>query len=118
MPAVLSSMPESLGPPTPSGCTSVKVTTSVPDVSSSSNNVDVTTLSDSQRVYAPAPVIDPGAGGDASGVTTTVVYSFFGTAPEPSAADATGWVCTDVETEYAVGEFVKGTATYTYKNPS
>lgn len=116
MPAVLSSMP-SPGPTLPNGCTNVKVTTTFPDPSSTSNNVDITVLSDTARQYTEAPVIDRGAGGDDQAVTTTVVAQFFGTAPEPDAADATGWVCTEVETEYAVGEFVKGSATYVYKPP-
>lgn len=114
MPVVLSSMPNP-GPSLPAGCTNVKVTTTYPDPSSSSNNVDITVLTDTQRYYAEAPVIDRGAGGDDQAVTTTVVAQFFGVAPEPDPPEATGWVCTEVETEYAVGEFVKGSATYAYK---
>lgn len=113
---VLSSLP-SPGPTLPGGCTNVKVKTSAADPSSSSNKVDVTTLSDDARVYADAPLVDVGAGADETGVTQTVTCSFFGVAPEPSAPGSTGWVCTEVETEYAVGDFVKGTATYVYKAP-
>lgn len=113
--AVLSTMP-SVGPTLPSGCTNVKVKTSAADPSASNNKVDVTTLSDEARVYADAPLVDVGAGAD-EGTTTTVTCSFFGEAPEPSAPGSTGWVCTEVETEYAVGDFVKGTATYVYKAP-
>lgn len=113
--AVLSTMP-SVGPTLPSGCTNVKVKTSAADPSASNNKVDVTTLSDEARVYADAPLVDPGAGAS-DGETITVTCSFFGEAPEPSAPGSTGWVCTEVETEYAVGDFVKGTATYVYKAP-
>lgn len=115
--AVLSTMP-SVGPTLPEGCTNVKVKTSAADPSSSSNKMDVTTLSDEARVYQDAPLVDVGAGADEDGVTQTVTCSFFGEAPEPSEPGATGWVCTEVETEYAVGEFVKGTATYVYKEPA
>lgn len=114
---VLSSMP-SVGPSLPAGCTNVKVKTSAADPSSSNNKVDVTTLSDDARVYANAPLVDGGSGANEEGVTQTVTCSFFGEAPEPSAPGATGWVCTEVETEWAVGDFVKGTATYVYKEPA
>jgi hypothetical protein len=51
-------------------------------------------------------------------VTQTVTCSFFGEAPAVNDdPDATGWICTEVETEYAVGDMIKGTATYTYKAP-
>ena len=40
-----------------------------------------------------------------------------GVAPAVSAPGATGWVVTEVETEYAVGDMIKGTATYVYKEP-
>jgi hypothetical protein len=45
------------------------------------------------------------------------VAQFFGVAPSVSAPGATGWVVVSVETDYTVGEFVKGTATYRYKDP-
>lgn len=118
--AVLSTMP-SVGPSLPSGCTNVKVKTSAADPSASNNKVDVTTLSDTERVYADAPLIDVGAGAD-EGTTTTVTASFFvegGSAPTVTAANVTsGWICTEVEIEYAVGDFVKGTATYVFKAPA
>lgn len=113
---VLSSLP-SPGPSLPSGCTNVKVKTSAPDPSSTSNKIDVTTLEDDERVYQDAPLVDVGGGADEEGITQTVTCSFFGEAPEPSPPGTTGWVCTEVETEYAVGDMVKGTATYVYKAP-
>lgn len=113
--AVLSSMP-SVGPTLPANCTSVKVGSTAADPSSSSNKIDVTTLNDTERVYQDAPLIDAGAGAE-NGVTQTVTATFFGTAPEPSPPGSTGWVCTEVETEYAVGDMIKGTATYVYKEP-
>jgi hypothetical protein len=112
----LSGMP-SVGPDLPAGCTNVKVKSSAPDPTSSSNKVDVTTLSDAARVYQDAPLIDVGAGAT-DGITQTVTCSFFGTAPAVNSnATATGWVCSEVETEYAVGDMVKGTATYVYIEP-
>jgi len=115
MPA-LSSLP-SVGPSLPAGCTNVKVRTSAADPASSSNKVDVTTLSDTQRVYEDAPLVDAGAGAD-DGVTQTVTCSFFGTPPAVNTdPNATGWLCTETEEEYAVGDMIKGTATYVYRAP-
>jgi hypothetical protein len=115
--AVLSTLP-SVGPALPEGCTNVKVRNIGPDPSAGNNKLDVTILTDTERKYAAAPLIDVGAGGDEEGLTQEVVASFFGVAPEPDPARSSGWVCVSVETEYAVGEYVKGTATYRYKEPS
>ena len=113
---VLSSLP-SVGPQLPAGCTNVKVKASAADPASSSNKVDVTTLSDGQRVYQDAPLVDAGSGAD-DGVTQTVTCSFFGTPPAVNTdPDATGWLCTETEEEYAVGDMIKGTATYVYRAP-
>lgn len=114
----LSGMPTIGGLSLPAGCTNVKVSSSAADPSSSSNKVDVTTLADETRVYAEAPLVDAGSGAT-DGITQTVTASFFGEAPEPNSnPEATGWICSEVETEYAVGDFVKGTATYVYKEPA
>jgi hypothetical protein len=116
MPA-LSGLPTVPGLTLPQGCTNVKVKNSAADPSSSNNKVDVTTLADPERVYEDAPLVDVGTGADEDGVTQTVTCSFFGTAPPVNSdPEATGWVCTEVETEYAVGEMIKGTATYVYKD--
>jgi hypothetical protein len=114
--AVLSSMP-SPGPTLPANCTNVKVQTVGVDVVSSGNRMDVTVLEDTERQYQDAPLVDVDPLADGSGVAQIVVAQFFGEAPEPDPAGSTGWVCTEVETEYAVGEFVKGTATYKYVPP-
>lgn len=112
----ISGMP-SPGPSLPSGCTNVKVKTTGADPNASNNKLDVTTLSDTARVYATAPLNDPGPA-STSGVTTTVTCSFIGSGPSVTPITTTsGWICTEVETEYAVGEFVKGTATYVYVAP-
>jgi hypothetical protein len=114
--AVLSTMP-TVGPTLPAGCTNVKVKSSAADPTSSGNKIDVTTLSDSERVYEDAPLVDVGAGAD-EGITQTVTCTFFGEAPAVNTdSTATGWLCTEVETEWAVGDMIKGTATYTYKAP-
>ena len=116
MPA-LSGLPTIGGLSLPDGCTNVKVKSSAADPSSGNNKIDITTLEDDQRVYADAPLVDAGAAAD-DGVTQTVTCSFFGTPPavntDPS---ATGWLCTETEEEYAVGDMIKGTATYVYKAP-
>ena len=112
--AVLSTMP-TVGFSLPAGCTNVKVKSSAADPTSSGNKVDVTTLSDTERMYEAAPLIDAGSGAD-EGITQSVTCSFFGEAPAVNTDPAaTGWICTEVETEYAVGDMIKGTATYTYK---
>lgn len=101
----LSSMP-SPGPTLPDGCTNVKVSYKGQDPA---NRVDVTTLSDTDRVYESPPLVDPG--------TQSVTASFIlqGSPPAVSAITVTtGWICTEVEIEYAVGEYAKGTATYMY----
>lgn len=100
----------------PPGCTNVKVKTMGADPSSSSNRVEVTTLEDTQRKYDNAPLIDAGPA-HAGGITYSVSCSFFGVAPEPTPMGGEGWVCTEVETEYAVGDMIKGTATYVYIEP-
>jgi len=114
--AVLSSMP-SPGPTLPSGCTNVKVRNIGPDPSAGSNKLDVTTLDDTERKYKKAPLVDVGPGADEEGVTQEVIAQFFGEAPAVDPPQSTGWVCVSVETDYSVGEFVKGTATYRYKEP-
>lgn len=114
MPA-LSGLPEINGLTLPDGCTNVKVKSSAADPSSGNNKVDVTTLEDTERVYADAPLVDAGAAAD-DGVTQTVTCSFFGAPPEVNTnPDATGWLCTETENEFAVGDMVKGTATFVYK---
>jgi len=118
MPAALSGMPTVDGLTLPNGCTSVKVKSTAPDPTSNSNKVDVTTLSDNARVYTDAPLVDAGSGAN-DGITQTVSASFFGTPPAVNTDPAaTGWVCTEVEEEYAVGDMIKGTATYVYKSAS
>jgi hypothetical protein len=114
--AVLSTMP-SVGPSLPAGCTNVKVRNVGPDPSAGNNKLDVTILTDTERKYAAAPLVDVGGGGDENGVTQEVVAQFFGVAPSVDPPGSTGWVVVSVETDYAVGEFVKGTATYRYKAP-
>lgn len=99
----------------PEGCTNVKVKSTAADPSSGNNRTDVTTLEDTERVYAQAPLVDAGAAAD-QGVSHTVTCSFFGTPPAVNTDPAaTGWICTEAEEEYAVGEMIKGTATYVYK---
>lgn len=105
----LSSLPD-VGFPLPAGATSVKVGSTA----SEPKKVDVTTLADTERKYDDVPLVD--AGYDVQ--KQTVQVSFFGTAPEVNDnPQATGWICIDAETEYVVGDMVKGTATYVYKAP-
>lgn len=105
------------------GLTNVKVSKKGVDPTSTSNKLDASTLAlaaGSDRVYV-AGLADPGAGATEEGITVTVNISFISDNP-PTAGDevlAEGalLVCTEVETEYAVGELVKGTATFVTKPP-
>lgn len=111
----LAGLPTVAGLSLPGGCTNVKVKSSAADPSSGNNKVDVTTLEDTERMYADAPLVDAGAAAD-DGVTQTVTCSFFGTPPAVNTdPDAVGWICTETEEEYAVGDMIKGTATFVYK---
>lgn len=99
------------------GPTNIKVKTSRADPTSSNNRLDASTLDlavGSDRVYVDGL---PDAGTAAvEGVSTTVSVSFLSsTAPTAGDEVTYGGVtlrCTEAEIEYAVGELVKGTATY------
>jgi hypothetical protein len=100
----------------PEGLTNVKVKVVGIDPTSSANRLDASTLAlsvGSDRVYVDG-LPDSGSGA-VSGSTTTITVSYFG-AP-PTAGDVityngADYKCTEAEQEYAVGELVKGTATY------
>lgn len=100
----------------PTGLTNVKVKTVGIDPTSSSNRIDASTLDlspGSDRVYVDG-LPDAGAGAVA-GATTTITCSFFGTPPTAGDIITYGgqsFKCTEAEQEYAVGDLVKGTATY------
>lgn len=106
----------------PTGLTNVKVKTTAADPSASNNKIDASTLDlaeGANRVYVDAPLVDAGSG-SVDGVTTTVTVSYLSATP-PVAGDTfsittpLGTVsckCTEAEIEYAVGDLVKGTATY------
>lgn len=90
----------------------------------SNNKIDVSTLDladGSARVFQDPPLLDPNSpAADEEGNQTTVTISFFGST-QP-AAGTTGTLatagisgefkCTQSELEYAVGDIVKGTATF------
>jgi len=101
----------------PSGCTNVKISRKGIDPTGGSNRLDASTLDlavGSDRVYVDG-LPDSGAGA-VDGATTTVTAAFFGpggpTAGDEVTIEGVLCRCTQVEIEYAVGELVKGTATY------
>ncbi len=105
-----------------SGLTNIKVSKKTADPTDSSNRLDASTLEladGDDRVYVDGL---PDAGSAAvDGVEITVSVSFLSDTP-PSVGDETEYggqtlVCTESEVEYAVGELVKGTATYKTKPP-
>jgi hypothetical protein len=105
-----------------SGLTNIKVSKKTADPNDSSNRLDASTLEladGDDRVYVDG-LPDSGAGA-VDGLEITVSVSFLSDAP-PSVGDETEYggqtlVCTESEVEYAVGELVKGTATYKTKPP-
>jgi hypothetical protein len=100
-----------------SDLTNVKIKKVGQDPTSSSNRLDASTLDlevGAGRVYVDG-LPDPGAGA-VGGITTTITCSFL-TAAAPAAGTVytIGGIdcrCTESEVEYAVGELVKGTATF------
>ena len=105
------------------GATNIRVRRSGADPTDSSNRLDASTLdlaAGSDRVYVDG-LPDAGQGGDESGVTTTVTVAFLGSssysAGDEVTYDGTVLICTESETEYAVGELVRGTVTFVTKPP-
>lgn len=100
----------------PDGLTNVKVKVVGIDPTDSKNRLDASTLDlavGSDRVYIDG-LPDSGSGA-VSGSTTTITVSYFGTPPTAGDVityDGQSYKCTEAEQEYAVGELVKGTATY------
>lgn len=100
-----------------SDLTNVKISRKGINPTDSSNRLDASTLDlavGSNRVYVDG-LPDPGSGA-VGGETTTITCSFL-TASAPTAGnnytiDGVECRCTEAEVEYAVGELVKGTATF------
>lgn len=97
--------------------TNVKIKKVGTDPTASSNRLDASTLdlaAGSNRVYVDG-LPDTGAAA-VDGITTTITCSFL-TSSAPTAGntytiDGVECRCTEAEVEYAVGELVKGTATF------
>jgi len=106
-----------------SGLTNIKVSKKTADPTNSSNRLDASTLEladGDDRVYVDG-LPDAGAGA-VNGLEITVTVSFLSDTP-PAAGDEHDYggqtlICTEAEVEYAVGELVKGTATYKTKPPT
>lgn len=100
-----------------SDLTNVKIKYTGADPTSSSNRLDASTLdlpAGSNRAYVDG--LPDGGAGSVDGVKTTITCSFL-TANAPTAGNTytiagVSCRCTEVEVEYAVGELVKGTATF------
>ena len=105
------------------GLTNIKVSGQTADPTDSSNRLDASTLdlaTGSNRVYVDA-LPDPGQGADASGNTFTVTVQFLSSTAPAIGTEVTyggvDLVCTENEIEYAVGELVRGSATFVTKPP-
>ena len=100
-----------------SDLTNVKISRKGIDTTSSSNRLDASTLdlaAGSNRVYVDG-LPDPGSGA-VSGETVTITCSFLSAAAPVAGSNysiaGADVRCTEAEVEYAVGELVKGTATF------
>jgi hypothetical protein len=100
-----------------SDLTNVKISRKGIDTTASSNRLDASTLDlavGSNRVYVDG-LPDPGSGA-VSGETVTITCSFLSAAAPVAGSNyniaGADVRCTEAEVEYAVGELVKGTATF------
>lgn len=102
-------------------CTNIKVADQSSD--GGGQGIDVSTLDlaeGANRVYQDPPLVDPNAPTAVGGVETTVTISFMGSTKPTAGTTATltttaasgTFRCTQSEIEYAVGDMVKGTATF------
>lgn len=114
----LSTTPEG-GPTLPAGAQKVSLKSMADENGESASNdkVDVTTLEDAERVYASAPLKEPGGGGGGGGATASCSASGLLSGEPPMADDntvTTGWVCEDAEVTYSVGEYATWSANWSY----
>lgn len=113
----LSTLPSG-GPTLPAGAQKVSLKTMADEngTSAANDKVDVTVLGDTERVYASAPLKEPGGGG-ASGATAGCSASGLLQDGGPEVDDntvTTGWVCEDAEITYSVGEYATWSASWNY----
>jgi hypothetical protein len=77
---------------------------------------DVTTLSDSQRVYADPPLKDVEAGGATASCTASGFLE--GAPPQITPANVTeGWICEESEVTYEVGKYATWSGSWSYYEP-
>lgn len=106
-------------------CTNIRVAVANSEGGGGTNGqIDVSTLDladGATRVFQDPPLVDPNsAAPDEDGNQTTITISFFGSTQPTTGTTATlvttgvsgEFKCTQSELEYAVGDIVKGTATF------
>lgn len=106
-------------------CTNIRVAVANSEGGGGTNGqIDVSTLDladGATRVFQDPPLVDPNSPvADQDGNQTTVTISFFGSTQPTAGTTATlatagisgEFKCTQSELEYAVGDIVKGTATF------
>lgn len=96
------------------GLTNVKYKASRGDPTSSSNRIDASTLAlttGSARLYIDG-LPDSGAAATETGIAETVTASGISATAPTVGTTYGGYKCTESETEYAVGELVKWTASF------
>jgi hypothetical protein len=96
------------------GLTNVKYKTTRDDPTSSSNRIDASTLAladGADRVYVDG-LPDAGSG-SVGGITETVTATGLSASAPSVGTTYSGYKCTESEIEYAVGELVKWTASFT-----
>ena len=96
------------------GLTNVKYKASRGDPTSSSNRIDASTLeiaTGGSRLYVDG-LPDSGASAGETGISYTVTASGLSASAPTVGGTYDGYKCTESETEYAVGERVKWTASF------
>lgn len=101
-------------PGIPAGATQVSVKSLLPGATTQKE--DVTTLGDSERVYADPPLKEVEAGGATASCTASGFLE--GSGPEISPPEVTsGWVCEESEVTYEVGKYATWSGSWSYYPP-
>jgi hypothetical protein len=113
----LSSLPTG-GPSIPAGAQKVSLK-AMDSASTTTKNVDVTDLSDSERKYATPPLKDGGGSSTATSTCSASGLLKSGTALATTASTVkTGWICEDYEKTYEAGKYATWSANWSYYPPA
>lgn len=107
----LSSLPSS-GPTIPAGAQ--KVSLRDIDPSATAAREDVTTLEDSERVYAAPPLRDGGANAATATCSASGLVKSGTSLAVSESSVTTGWICDDYEITREVGRYATWSANWSY----